>query len=60
MPKYKAVRDKDGFYIVKVKYFLIPFWIEYGINVFTHYTDAINYINFLCSLNKNRKINKIS
>ncbi len=53
---YKTKKDKDGFYIILVKYWFLPFWIEYGIYSFTHYSDAINHINFLYSLKRKRKV----
>lgn len=43
--KYRITQDEDCFYIVEVKYWFFPFWIEYGINGFTTYRRANDFLN---------------
>ena len=46
--KYRITHESfngKGFYIVQVKYWFLPFWIEYGINGFVSYKRANDFLN---------------
>ena len=48
--KYRITHESFngmGFYVVQVKYWFFPFWIEYGINGFVTYKRANDFLNEL-------------